>query len=302
MTVSASRPAPPAAAPVDVALLGVAVLAVSVSGPLIRYAAAPALAVAMWRNVLAVPVLAVMASRSRRPDARERRLIAVAGLLLGAHFATWIPSISYTSVASSVALVATQPVWAALLARWRGETVDRQVWVGIAIALAGVVLLAGVDLSLSTRAGFGDLLALVGGMFAAAYVTVGAEVRRTVDTSVYATGCYGVASIGLAVACVASGRELTGYPPATWLAIVALVAGPQLLGHTLVNRVLRSISATAVSVAILFEVVGATVIAAIAFDETPPVAAAPAAVAILAGVVVVIGAGRRRVVEGATLG
>lgn len=303
-----ARPAPqpasgrPAAPRGDFVLLGVAVLAVSTSAPLIRYAAAPALAVSMWRNVLAVPVLAPVAMGNRWPDRRERRLITLAGLFLAAHFAAWIPSISYTSVASSVALVATQPAWAALIARWRGEHVERQVWIGIGVAFVGVILLTGVDLSISSRALFGDLLAICGGMLAAAYVTVGAEVRRTVDTSVYATGCYAVASIALLVVCLVTGRELTGYDTATWVALVALVAGPQLLGHTLVNRVLRTISATAVSVAILFEVIGATVIAAIAFDETPPVAAIPAGFLIFAGIIVVIRSGRRRPPEGVPLG
>ena len=302
MSAPAHRPlheAPPRA---DVLLLAVAVVAVSTSAPLIRYAAAPALAVALWRNVLAVPVLAVPALRQPRPDRREWRLIALSGAFLAAHFATWIPSISYTTVASSVALVATQPVWAALIARWRGEHVSREVWIGIGVAFVGVIVLSGVDLRLSTRAAFGDLLALLGGVFAAAYVTVGSEVRRTVGTSVYAAGSYAVASALLLVGCIVAGRPLTGYDGGTWLAIIALVVGPQLLGHTLVNRVLRTISATAVSVAILFEVVGAALIAAVAFDETPPVAAAPAGALILAGVVLVIRAGRRRTTEGVPLG
>lgn len=275
-------------------MLGVAVLAVSTSGPLIRYAAAPALAIGMWRTVLAVPVMGVLAIGHRRPDRREKRLIAWAGLLLGLHFALWVPSLSYTTVASSVALVATQPVWAAIIARARGEVIARQVWTGIGIALVGVVVLTGVDFGLSPRALFGDLLALAGGCSAAAYVTVGAEVRKTVDTAVYTTGCYAVAGAALLVACLVTGRELAGYEPETWFAIVGLVAGAQLLGHTLLNQVLRSISATSVSVAILFEVIGAAVIAAIAFDETPPLAAAPAALLILTGTVVVIRSGRRR--------
>jgi drug/metabolite transporter (DMT)-like permease len=278
----------------DFAVLGVAVLAVSTSGPLIRYAAAPALAIGMWRTVLAVPVMGVLAVRGRRPDRREAKLIAGAGLLLALHFALWVPSLSYTTVASSVALVATQPIWAALIARARGEVIERAVWTGIGIALVGVVILTGIDFGLSTRALFGDMLALAGGFSAAAYVTVGAEVRKTVDTAVYTTGCYAVAGAALFVLCVVSGRELVGYESETWLAIVGLVAGAQLLGHTLLNQVLRSISATSVSVAILFEVIGAAIIAAIAFDETPPLAAAPAALLILAGTVVVIRSGRRR--------
>ncbi len=286
----------------DLLLLGVAIIAVSLSAPLIRYAAAPALAIAMWRNALAVPVLGVSAWRARRPDRRETRLIVLSGLFLAAHFATWVPSISYTTVASSVALVATQPVWAALIARWQGDHVHRQVWIGIGIALVGVVVLSGVDLSISSRALFGDLLAVLGGMFAAAYVSVGSRVRRSVDTAVYTTGCYGIAALVLLVACLASGREITGFDTTTWLAIGALVVGPQLLGHTLVNAVLRSISATAVSVAILFEVVGATILAALWFAETPPLAAIPAAVLIFVGIIVVLRAGRRRPVEGAPLG
>ncbi|MFP5322730.1 MAG: DMT family transporter [Acidimicrobiia bacterium] len=295
-------PAPTGAPRGDLVLLGVAVLAVSTSGPLIRYAAAPALAVAMWRNVLALPVLAPSALRAPRPTAGELRLVALSGAFLAAHFATWIPSLSYTSVASSVALVATQPVWAALIARARGEHVHREVWIGIGVALVGVLVLSGVDLSISARALFGDLLALVGGALAAAYVSVGSHVRRSVGTAVYTTGSYGVASVLLLAACLVSGRQLVGYETGTWLAILALVVGPQLLGHTLVNTVLRSISATAVSVAILFEVVGATVLAALWFGETPPLAAVPAGLLIFSGVIVVIRAGRRRPVEGAPLG
>lgn len=267
----------------------------STSAPLIRYAAAPALAISFWRNALAVPVLSVAAARSPWPDARERRLIALSGLLLALHFAVWIPSISYTSVASSVALVATQPIWAALIARWRGEVVDRGVWIGIGIALLGVVVLSGVDLSLSPRALFGDMLALAGGVCSAAYVTVGAEARRTVGTSTYAAGSYLVAAVVLLIVSVAAGRDLVGFEAGTWIAIVGLVLGAQLLGHTLFNRVLDVLSPTVVSVAILFEIIGATVIAVIAFDESPPLAAAPAAALILAGVIVVIRSGRRRI-------
>lgn len=286
----------PAALPAtDFLLLGVAIVAISTSAPLIAGAAAPTLAIALWRNVLALPVLGtwVLARRGERAGwaartAEEKRLSRVAGLLLGAHFATWVPSLSYTSVASSVALVATQPVWAAVIARRRGDHVGRGTWIGILIALAGAVLLTGVDLSISTRALFGDLLALVGGMLAAAYVTVGADVRKTVSTGGYALSCYAVAAAGLLVVCLVSGQDLWGYDRDTWLAIGGLVVGAQLLGHTLVNRVLQSISPTIVSVAILFEILGATVIARIAFGETPPAGAWPAAALIAAGVVVVV--------------
>jgi drug/metabolite transporter (DMT)-like permease len=279
----------------DLALLGVAVVAVSTAAPLIRVADAPSLAIAFWRNALALPVLAavVLADRRRRRQlrglaARERRLSTVAGLFLAAHFATWVPSLSFTTVASSVALVATQPVWAALIARWRGEHVPPGAWWGIATAMAGTVVLTGVDVSIEPRALVGDMLALVGGALAAAYVTVGAEVRRTVPTTVYATWCYGVAALALLVVCAVGRQPLAGYDAATWLALVGMVVGPQLLGHTLVNRVLSTTSPVLVSVAILFEIVGSALLAWAAFDEVPPASAIPAGVLIVVGVILVV--------------
>jgi drug/metabolite transporter (DMT)-like permease len=286
----------------DLALLGLAVAAVSTAAPLVRVADAPTLAIAFWRNALALPVLALLvALRARGPrgrgalalDRRERRLSVIAGLFLGAHFATWIPSLSFTSVASSVALVSTQPVWAALIARGRGEDVPAGAWWGIGSAVAGVIVLSGVDLSVEPRALFGDLLALIGGVLAAAYVTVGAEVRRTVPTSVYAFVCYGVAAGALLVVCLVGRQPLAGsdYDATTWLALIAMVAGPQLLGHTVVNRVLGTTGPTLVSVAILFEIVGSALLAWAAFDEVPPVSAIPAAILIGVGVVLVVRSG-----------
>lgn len=226
-------------------------------------------------------------------DRRERRLSIVAGLFLGAHFATWVPSLSFTTVASSVALVSTQPVWAALIARGRGEDVPAGAWWGIGSAVAGAIVLTGVDLSVEPRALFGDVLALIGGVLAAAYVTVGAEVRRTVATSVYALVCYGVAAGALLMVCLVGRQPLAGsdYDATTWLALVAMVLGPQLLGHTVVNRVLGTTSPTLVSVAILFEIVGSALLAWVAFDEVPPASAIPAAILIGVGVVLVVRSG-----------
>ena len=292
------RPARPPT--LDLVLLGVAVAAVSTSAPLVRQAAAPTLAIAFWRNALALPLLGgwVLARPAERRAWRaradaDRRRSRLAGVLLALHFAAWIPSLSFTTVASSVALVSTMPVWAALIAHRRGEPVARGTWTGIAVALAGVLVLTGVDLSISGRALFGDLLALAGGMLAAAYVTVGADVRRTVSTGAYVTSCYAVAAAVLLGVCFASGQALAGYDVTTWLYLAGMVVGPQLLGHTLVNRLLQTISPTVVSVAVLFEIVGATVIARLWFGETPPAGAWPAALLIVAGVVVVVRTERR---------
>jgi drug/metabolite transporter (DMT)-like permease len=152
-------------------------------------------------------------------------------------------------------------------------------------------VLTGVDFSLSARALFGDALALAGGVFGAAYVTVGATARRTMSTTAYTSLCYPVAAGGLLVACVVGRQPLTGYTAHTWWILLAITVGPQLLGHSLVNRVLSTISATVVSVAILFEIVGATLIAWWWFGEAPAGGAYPAAALIALGVVLVVRAG-----------
>jgi drug/metabolite transporter (DMT)-like permease len=277
----------------DLALLVMAVAAVSTAAPLIRAADAPTLAIAFWRNLLAVPVTALMVVtrhrgevRALRPD--DRRRSVVSGLFLAGHFGTWVPSLSFTSVASSVALVSTQPVWTALIARRRGQHVSRAVWRGIGLALAGVVLLTGVDLTITPRALFGDVLALAGGVLAALYVTVGADVRRHTSTAVYTTICYGVAAAALLAICLGARQAVAGYASTTWLVLLALTVGPQLLGHTVFNLVLRTTSATTVSVAILFEIVGSALLAWLFFDEVPPLSAVPAAGLLIGGIAVVV--------------
>jgi drug/metabolite transporter (DMT)-like permease len=277
----------------DAALMAIGILAVSTSGPLQAAIVAPALAVALWRNLLAIVAIWPAALVTRRPElrgltVRELRWAVGAGLLLGLHFATWVPSLRYTSVASATALVATQPVWVALLARAAGHEVPRRTWLGIAIALGAVLVLTGVDFSLEPRALVGDLLALLGGVFAALYTVAGAEVRRTVSTTSYTALCYSTAAVALLVACLVGGLDLWGYSGKTWLQLLALTLGAQLLGHSLFNVVLRSTSPTVVSLALLFEVPGAALIAAVALGQTPPLAAIPAAVLLLVGIGIVI--------------
>lgn len=288
----------------DAIWLGVGVVAVSTSAPLIREAAAPALAVAAWRNLLAAAALAgvvVAVTRHRRSlarlDRRERRLVVLAGVLLGGHFATWIPSVELTTVASSVALVCTQPVWTALLAGAGGQAVGRRTWLGIGVAVAGVVVLTGVDVAVDAGALAGDALALAGGMLAAGYVVAGAAVRRTVANEVYTFGCYAVAGLSVALLAVVAGDDLGGYDARTWWLIAAIVAGPQLLGHSVFNRLLPAVGATTVSVAVLVEVLGAALLAWWWFGEVPPAGAVPAAVLLVAGVGLVVTDGPRVVGE-----
>ena len=286
--------------PRDTALLAVALAAVSTSGPIIAATAAPALAIAFWRNAMAsgllVPVaLAGRLGEIRSLDRRQWGLCVLAGALLAGHFATWVPSVTLTSVASSTALVATQPVWAALLAKATGRHVQPSVWLGIVVAVVGAVLLTGADVSLSGRAVAGDLLATVGGALAAAYVTAGAAVRARISTTSYTAVCYSTCALLLLGLCLATGQRLGGYDGGTWVKLAALTAGAQLLGHSLVNVVLRTTSPTVVSLAILFEVPGAGVLAAAWLGQVPPATALPGLLVLLAGVALVIRAGARAV-------
>lgn len=277
-------------------LLAVAVFFISTSAPLIAATAAPALAIAFWRTFLGALftgpfTLWRRAGELRSLTRRQWQLSAAGGALLAAHFATWIPSLRFTSVASSTALVATQPIWAAFIARSRGVHYPRSLWVGIGIALLGILLLTGVDVALDPRSLIGNALALIGAMLAAAYVTVGEKARAEVSTLSYTLIAYSSAAVVMLVVCLAAGVQLTGYTREDWLLILALTLLAQLLGHSLINAALATTSATVTSMAILFEMPLATIMAAVALGQWPPLAVLPALALVLAGVAVVIRAG-----------
>lgn len=279
----------------DLVVMLVAIAAISTSGPIIAATAAPALAIAFWRNAMSAGALLPIAAVTRRRElaamsAHERWLGIAAGAWLAAHFATWVPSLTYTSVSSAAALGATQPIWAALIVRRRGHHIPARGWIGIVVAVAGAALITGVDVTVSARALAGDALALAGGVCVAAYMVTGNRLRQSVSTTTYTTVCYLTTALLLLVVCAAAGRPLTGYSGNAWLKLVALTVGAQFLGHSLFNRVLRTTSPTVVSMAVLFEVPGATLIAAVWLHQQPHVAAVPGLVLLLVGVGLVIAA------------
>lgn len=281
--------------PTELSTIVVAIVAVSTSGPLMAALAAPALAIAFWRNALAAGVLLPWTAARHRHELvgmepGVRRLALAAGVALAAHFATWVPSLRYTTVASATALVATQPIWAALLAHRSGARIAARAWAGIVVAVVGAAVLTGADVHASGRALTGDVLALLGGMAAAGYVVLGGEVRQRVTTATYTSVCYSTAALLLLLACVVGRQPLSGYSAGAWWRLVALTAGAQLLGHSLFNRVLRTVSPTVVSLAILFEVPGAALIAAIWLHQRPPASAVPGLVLLLIGVALVLAA------------
>ncbi len=277
----------------DGALLAVALAGVSASGPIMAAAAAPALAIAFWRNILGATASGLLSSIRNRAEftALDRRGWAVAtlaGVFLALHFGTWVPSVKLTSVASATALVATQSVFTGLIAGLSGRRLPRAAWIGMALAVLGTALIAGADFGVSSTSLLGDTLAVLGGLFAAAYMTTGSAARRTMSTTAYTTICYAVCALGLLTACLFGRQSLAGYSTRTWVLIAMVAVCAQLLGHTLLNVVLRSMSPTGVSLAILLETPGAALIAGVWLHQTPQIWALPGLLLLFAGLVIVV--------------
>jgi len=269
-------------------LLVLGVVSASVSAILIRYASdAGALAISLWRCAAGAVLLAPFSVRGlRRLAPRELLLPGLAGAFLALHFATWISSLSLTTVAASVLLVSTTPVFVALALRlfWKQRLAAWAVG-GIGLTLAGTALIAGADFGGSSL--MGNFLALAGGATAGGYVLGGRLSRRRLGILEYSVAAYSCAAALLLVACLLAGVDLWGYDARTWWAIAALVAGPQLLGHTVINLVLKDIDATTVSVAIMAEPIIAVALAWALLSELPPVLAYPGGGAVLAGIYLV---------------
>ena len=285
-------------------LLTIGVIVVSFAAPLIRLAEdAPPLAVAMYRNLFATAVLVPLALGRHRAELRALRradvlTLSAAGALLAVHFAAWIPSVSLTTVAASTVLVSTQPVWSAVLARvFLGERLRRAAGAGIAIALAGAVLVSGLDFTLSGRAFLGDMLALTGAMAVASHRIVSLGVRKRLSLLPFVAIIYGACTVVLLIVVLVSGTPLGGFGPQAWVMIVLLALGPQVVGHTLFNFLLRDLDPTVIAVAIMGEPVGATLLALGLFGEIPPLGAIFGGALLLVGIFVAVSSQSRRAVD-----
>ncbi len=235
------------------------------------------LVIAAYRLTIAALVLTVLALQKRawREYAKLTRTeivtILVSGLLLGAHFATWITSLAYTSVASSVVLVSTTPLWVGLASplvlRERNSPL---VWIGILVAVGGGAVIGLADAgSAELTAARGDVLALVGAIAWAGYMMIGRRLRERLSLLAYLWLVYGTAAAILAVGAVLSGRPLTGYRPEAYAWMTLLALAPQLIGHSSVNYALRHLSATFVAVSVLGEPIGSTLLAIPLLGEKP---------------------------------
>lgn len=280
------------------AVFVVAVLAISLAGPLVRLSTAHPIAIATWRLVfslaiIAVPLVATGTWRQWRALGRRDIALAVAaGALLALHFWSWNASIALTTIAASVVLVNTQPVFVALLSTlWLRESPTVRQWTGIAVAMAGAVvvmlpdLLAGGMGALRGSASFGNGLAVLGAITAAVYYTIGRRLRTALDLWPYVALVYAACLVTLLALAAAMRVPLWPHPPRDVLIFAALAVGPMLLGHTLLNWALRHVRAYEVNVVLLGEPVGATLLAAM----LPGIAERPGMLVIAGGALVLTG-------------
>lgn len=202
---------------------------------------------------------------------------------------TWFTSLSLTSVAASTVLVTLQVVFVAAGAwLFLGERVSLPAAGGIAIALAGSIVISGGDFATSTRAFLGDLLALAGAATAGGYLLAGRALRKRISLLTYAGVVYATCALLLIPAMLVAGTPFGGYELADLGFFAALALGPQILGHTTFNYLLADVDASVVAVAIMGEPIGASLLALALFGETPPATAIVGGAVILAGIYVAV--------------
>lgn len=248
------------------------VLSASASSILFRFAEAEPLVVALYRLAFSTAILAVPLAGRRweRVGRRDLLLSALSGLFLAAHFAAWFFSLTLTSIASSTVLVSTHPFLVLLFAylMW-GERPGRSALIGVFVAVVGAVLIGWGDFGLDARALWGDLLAFLGAVAVTGYLLIGRHVRQRLGAMQYSAIAYGSASVALLLGALAMGNPLTGFPDTTWVVFLALAVFPTIFGHTLFNWALKFVPPSVVSVSILGEPVGATILAWLIWQTGP---------------------------------
>lgn len=276
--------------------LAVAVAAVSTSAILVRWSRAPDAAKAFYRVLFMAALVAPVAARNHREDLRalSARDLAVAlatGGALAIHFFAWFASVQRTSVAASVTLVQSQPLFVALGA-WLvlDEGIGRRTVVGIVVAVAGAAVMSlgrpGATVPVQGQALVGNALAVLGAVMLAGYVLVGRSLRQRIAVFPYVSVVYVAAAATLFVIVLVRGVSLVGYPPREYLLFLGMAVGPGLLGHTVVNWALEHVESSVVSVTLLGEPVGSTLLAAALLGELPAPATVLGGTVVLAGIYV----------------
>jgi len=276
--------------------LAVAVVAISTSAILIRWSEAPPVVAAFYRVLLTTALLAPItmgrhAGSFRTLSGTHLLAAGVTGLALAAHFAAWFESLSWTSVAASVTLVQSQPLFV-VAGAWLvlDERVTRRTVAGVAVALAGMVVMSLGDFLGGTAVGprplYGNGLALIGAVTAAGYVLAGRSLRQRLPLLPYVTVVYGIAALALLAVVVGQGHPLMGYPGREWALFLAMAVGPGVLGHTLVNWSLAHVESSLVSVTLLGEPLGSALLALLLLAEVPSLWTVVGGAVVLAGIAV----------------
>jgi len=257
-------------------VLLVSIVAVSMASILIRLTDAPPMAIATWRLFLSTLMLLPFflirggVSKIRAMSRGELLGLAGVGVVLAIHFATWITSLSYTSIASSVIFVHVAPIFVALVSHFvLKEGVSRRVAFGIGIAFVGASIIAFSDLGLGTENLIGDALSLIGAIALGLYILAGRRLRQRLDLTTYVTPVYAISATVLAAGSVVVGAPLLGYDSGVFFMFAVIALVPMIFGHTLYNWALKWISAPVVSISLLGEPVGASLLAYLILGESP---------------------------------
>jgi len=249
------------------------ILAVSTGAIFARLADAPALVIAAYRVGLASLVLIPLAcyrslGELRSLTARDTGGVALAGFFLAMHFATWISSLKYTSIANSVVLVNMNPLWVGILAPLLlKEKFRRATLLGILLSIAGCLVIGSEDFMAGGPSLWGDFLAVMGGFCLAGYLMIGKKVRQSLSLLSYIALCYGSAAVILWAMVIFTGLQISGFSGQTFAAFWAMALVSQVVGHSCYNWALRYCSASLVALSLLGEPVGSTILAYLVFQE-----------------------------------
>lgn len=276
----------------DLIRLGLGIIGIGTSGPLIALSTMPVLTLIAWRNLGGSLITAPFALRHKLNRAGALWSM-IAGVVLAAHFVGFFLAMRMTSVAAGTALVALQPIFAALFVKQRGGDIPSSVWSGMVVAFSGVLLISGVDLHLSVRAFIGDVASLISAALAALYMMLGSHAQRTLETPVYTTICYATCGFVSLLAAFLVGFELFSFQGREWWLLIALILGAQILGHTMFNSALKRVSPAIVSLIVFFEVPVSALLAAWWIGQVPPLGTIPGIALILLGCTLVVMRGKK---------
>ncbi|MEY3346908.1 MAG: hypothetical protein RIR40_633 [Actinomycetota bacterium] len=271
----------------ELGLLTLVIIGIGTSGPVIALGTMPIIALIFWRNIGGFLLVLPWANKNldlKDPKTRNGVLLAVlSGIALAAHFFGFFLAMRLTSVATGTALTALQPIFAAYFVRLLGGHIPRRVWVGMIVAFAGVLVITGVDLQISTRAFLGDLAAIGCAAVAAVYVIIGARTRETMSTATYTSIVYLTCAIVSILVAILTNTKLIGYPRIEWLYLISLIVGAQILGHTILSFTLKTLSPAIASIVVFFEVPVSSILAFWWLDQLPPLGTIPGLILILVG-------------------